>query len=59
MKEEPQPLAKLFYGVLGTIIAAAIIGQYSLLFRLSERLTAVETKLEFLATKPPHIATNP
>lgn len=59
MKESDQsPLTKLFYSVLGSLLVAATVGQYHLLFQLSERLTAVETQIKFLAEKN-HIASNP
>ena len=44
-------LNKFFLGIVGSLLTAAIIANCTLLFRMSERLTAVETKLEILASK--------
>lgn len=56
---ESATLTRFFLGVLASLLVAAITANTALLFRMSERLTAVETKLEILASKSSQIVKTP
>jgi hypothetical protein len=51
MKDEAPTITKFFLSVLASLLTAAIVANTAVIFRMSERLTAVETKLEILASK--------
>lgn len=54
-----EPLTKFFLSVLASLVVAAITANTVMLFQFGERLTRLETQINYLAGKPQIAVTRP